>query len=247
MNKIISIIAVWILAIAVLILGVGIVFGQENGIQIFLPMVNGKLHPLPTPHSDPLVYIDDNIFTYVDDDNDLHITGEVVNMSAHNLRSVSFVVNGYDNKLELIAWTFITVNPPQGFLGMEAKSCFELKNWVNRYELDSYRFEPVIYQTFDQPFAAIEINNTSVLYDPLSQTLHIHGTIVNNAGRLVQNVRVVTTVYGNNDINVLACKTDILTPYLWSLDVNQVVTYDADLQGSIFAKYTSYRMQVYGE
>jgi hypothetical protein len=194
---------------------------------------------LTTRARPPGVYIMNNDTSYLDG-NYLHVIGEVHNYTTYDLPRlrVGVYVFGADDRL--IGYDYADIhldNLPAG-----EKTCFDIsiRNITGEYR---YRFESVTYKINGKPLPNLAVFDHRGSYDFLSGRYEITGTIRNDSGGNVAEVRPVGTVY-NSAAKVIGC--DAGQAVSTNLSAGQSSPFAIILDGRDYADASSYRLQVNG-
>jgi hypothetical protein len=226
-------------------------------ISVYLPIVIKQESPTPAPTSTntlsptptntpppistiipPGIQILPNHSYYVDSINYLHIVGEVLNYTPHNLALVKISVYIFNSSEHLLdtanTYTYLDNLPAWN------KTCFELllpepSGWAY------YKFQ--ISYTVGQSLPNLTVLNDSGSYNPTYEWYEIIGQVRNDHGSRVEYVSPVSTIY-NASGTVVGC--DFTYVNSTHLDPGQISSFKLTFVGRDYTDVTSYRLQVDG-
>jgi len=256
-----SSLVVIIIVIVGLLLGFSKAFALVISNSIYLPLVMKDYPPLPTATptiiptatemptatatliNTPIpvgVQILNNYSTYVDSIDYLHIVGEVLNYTGNHLEFVKISANFYNSSGQFIATDYTYTD--LWYLPSHEKTCFDLMLELP-VGYSYFEFEPPYYWTSGQPLPLLTVFNDSGTYLSNYGWYKIIGQVRNDAGRRVEYVMPVMTLY-NGLGNVVDCDYTFVNST--HLDAGQVSSFENTFIGANYTGVTSYRIQVDG-
>jgi hypothetical protein len=208
----------------------------RQNVHSFLPML--------FTYADPVTILPTHT-SYVTDWGSVHVVGEVWNRTGEHLTSVQISAALYNHNGRYLAsqsaFTYLD-NLPSGY-----STCFDVTFLNPPGSLDpdhySYSLQNPTYSKDGQPLPALSPLGMRSGYEAGSGMYWITGKVRNDAGRPVECVRPVATLY-NRSGKVIGCEVSSVEGY--NLEQEEVKPFELYFDDRDYADGDSYWLQVCG-
>lgn len=171
----------------------------------------------------------------------LHLVGEVLNESNAVLREIVVQAKLYDRQEKLLQTIQSTTYLEQ--LPGGQKTCFEITVMPPPANWDSYLLEVASYRVDNSGPPALVVLNPELSFEDGGE-VWIEGRVRNDAGRRVECVRAVGTVYDRAG-DVLGCRDTYVDAT--HLNANQTSAFRLEFYGRDFDAVKEFQVQVHGD